>query len=287
VSSDSAATNIIPSMQGFFVHVTDGTFPVTGTLGVNNSVRVNDLTHPFLKSANASDRFLLRASASFTDDNASADPLVVYFDPAAENTFDGKYDALKLMNTDLMVTNFYSVLPGDVRLSINALPNQADSTLYVPLGLKIYRDGEVRFKLVDLEMVPPGMDIYFKDDVTGTNTDLLRTGEYRVILTAGDYEKRFLLAFQKTTTGIITPGVSPDIFTAYWSSGGLVKSTVWKIDGDDGLIAVYDQSGRLVFAKKVYETGHYDLVVNVRQGMYIIRYATGNLQRTVKLTIGL
>ena len=285
-SSDGAATNIIPSMQGFFVHVTDGTFPVTGTLGVNNSVRVNDLTHPFLKSANASERFLLRAAASFTDDNASADPLVVYFDPAAENTFDGKYDALKLMNTDFMVTNFYSVLPGDVRLSINALPNQADSTLYVPLGLKIQRDGEVRFKLVDLEMTPPGMDIYFRDAVTGTSMDLIRSGEYRVTLTAGDYEKRFLLAFQKTTTGITDPGVSPDIFTAYWSDG-LVKSTVWKIDGDDGLITVYDLSGRLVFARKVYETGRYDLAVSMKQGMYIIRYATGKLQRTVKLTIGM
>jgi hypothetical protein len=285
-SSDGAATNIIPSMQGFFVHVSDGTFPVTGTLGVNNSVRVNDQTHPFLKSANASDHFLLRATAAFTDDNASADPLVVYFDAAAENTFDGEYDALKLMNTDLMVTNFYSVLPGDVRLSINALPNQADSILYIPLGLKIHRDGEVRFKLVDLKMKPPDLDIYFRDALTGTNTDLLPSGEYKVTLSAGDYDNRFLLAFQKTTTGIITPGVSPDIFTAYYS-GGLVKSTVWTIDGDDGLITVYDLSGRIVYAKKVYEAGHYDLIVGVKRGMYIIRYSTGKLQRTIKLIIGM
>lgn len=285
-SSDGAATNIIPSMQGFFVHVSDGTFPVTGTLGVNNSVRVNDQTHPFLKSANASDHFLLRATAAFTDDNTSADPLVVYFDAAAENTFDGEYDALKLMNTDLMVTNFYSVLPGDVRLSINALPNQADSILYIPLGLKIHRDGEVRFKLVDLKMKPPDLDIYFRDALTGTNTDLLSSGEYKVTLSAGDYDNRFLLAFQKTTTGIITPGVSPDIFTAYYS-GGLVKSTVWTIDGDDGLITVYDLSGRIVYAKKVYEAGHYDLIVGVKRGMYIIRYSTGKLQRTIKLIIGM
>ena len=67
-------------MQGFFVHVSDGTFPVTGTLGVSNSVRINDLTHPFLKSANSSDRFLIRAMATFTDDTASADPSVIYFD---------------------------------------------------------------------------------------------------------------------------------------------------------------------------------------------------------------
>ncbi len=45
------ATNIIPSMQGFFVHVSDGTYPVTGTLALDNSVRITDLTHSFIKSA--------------------------------------------------------------------------------------------------------------------------------------------------------------------------------------------------------------------------------------------
>ena len=50
VSSDGKATAVIPSMQGFFIHVTDGSYPVTGTLSMNNSVRITDLTHAFLKS---------------------------------------------------------------------------------------------------------------------------------------------------------------------------------------------------------------------------------------------
>jgi hypothetical protein len=190
------------------------------------------------------------------------------------------------MNTDMMVTNFYSVLPGDIRLSINALPYQADSALYVPLGLRIYRDGEVRFKLRDLKLAPPDVNIYFRDAVTGANINLFPAGEYKVTLTAGDYNNRFMLAFLKTLTGITDPGVSSEIFTAY-PSGGLVKATVWVLDGDDGLITVYDLSGRLVFAKKVYEAGHYDLVAGVKQGMYIVRYTSGKLQRTIKLIIGM
>ena len=51
VSSDDTVSNIIPSMQGFFVHVTNGPpWPVTGTLSLNNNVRVTDLTHAFAKS---------------------------------------------------------------------------------------------------------------------------------------------------------------------------------------------------------------------------------------------
>ena len=56
------------------------------------------------------------------------------------------------MNTDMLVTNFYSVLTGDKKLSVNALPTRAfDTTLTVPLGLMIYRDGEVIFKIRDIE----------------------------------------------------------------------------------------------------------------------------------------
>ena len=48
--------------------------------------------------------------AAFTDDTTSADPSVIYFDDSAQQSFDGSLDALKLMNTDGLVTNFYSVL---------------------------------------------------------------------------------------------------------------------------------------------------------------------------------
>ena len=34
ISSDGVVNNIIPSMQGFFIHVSDGTCPVTGTLAI-------------------------------------------------------------------------------------------------------------------------------------------------------------------------------------------------------------------------------------------------------------
>ncbi|MBK7488869.1 MAG: hypothetical protein IPI74_03450 [Bacteroidales bacterium] len=60
------------------MHVSDGAYPVTGTLGATNSVRVNDQTHVFFKSAESEERFLIRLAAAFTDDTLSADPAVVY-----------------------------------------------------------------------------------------------------------------------------------------------------------------------------------------------------------------
>ncbi len=121
MSSDGLADNIIPSMQGFFIHVSDGAWPVTGTLGVNNSVRITDMTGPYLKSAQAETPAFIRFTAGFSDDSLSFDPLCIYFDAGATNGFDGQYDALKLFNTDTRVTNFYSFGNDSSRLSINAL----------------------------------------------------------------------------------------------------------------------------------------------------------------------
>jgi len=280
------ATNIIPSMQGFFVHVSDGTFPVTGTLGASNSVRINNLTHPFLKSAKSQERFLIRATATFTDDTASADPAVIYFDDSANQSFDGGLDALKLMNTDMLVTNFYSVLTGGKKLSVNALPAQLfDTAMTVPLGLKIYRNGEVRFKIKDLENLPVGINIYFNDAVTRSFINMLTDEEYRVNLSVGDYNNRFSLAFLKSTTGIIDHPSSGGIFSAY-ESAGKIKATVNAISGGQGVITIYDMTGRSLYIKKVYETGYYEFDPGVSQGIYIIGFVTGNQRCTLKLILG-
>ncbi len=285
VSSDGTATNIIPSMQAFLVHVSDGSFPVTGTLGVTNSVRINDLTHPFLKSAEASDRFLVRIDATFTDDATSADPMVIYFDDSAAPAFDPELDALKIFNTDYLVTNIYSVLAGGDRLSINALPPQADTAVYVPLGLTSYRVGEVCFRIRDIENLPEDVRIMLRDAVTGANKSMLSGGEYRVNLTSGEYSNRFMLAFLKNTTDIDDPKARADLFSAYTSEDRVV-AVVSDMDGNNGLITVYDLKGRIVFTRRVFETGIYDLRVNAEPGIYLVNYSSGKLVKTVKLIIG-
>ncbi|MDZ7633090.1 MAG: hypothetical protein U5L72_01035 [Bacteroidales bacterium] len=285
VSSDGSATNIIPSMQGFFVHVSDGAFPVTGTLGMTNSVRVKDLTHPFLKSAHSSSRFLVRATASFTGDPASADPLVVYFNDEAEAGFDSEFDALKLMNTDMMVTNFYSVLTGGKKLSINALPVQTDSATVIPLGLKTYIDGELNFRIRDIENLPEGGRIYFRDRLTGASINLLPDQVYKVTLSAGDYNDRFSLEFLKGTTGIADPEASEKLFTAY-STNSLLKVTISRIEGRSGIITVFDLAGRPLYITEVSEAGNYEFETGIKQGIYIISYKTGMRSGNMKLFIG-
>ena len=285
-SNPGVATNVIPSMQGFFVHVSDGPpFPVTGTLGVTNSIRINDQAHAFLKSAAASERFLIRATATFTDDVTSSDPTVIYFTNSASPEFDGGFDALKLMNTDMLVANVYSELSDGTRLSVNGLSESADTALLVPLGLRTNRDGEVIFKIMDLENLPGGVRVYFRDKSTGANINMIPDRDYKVALTAGTYNDRFSIAFLKSTTGIDDPESSSDFFTAY-ASDGMIIANVGILEGKKGEITVYDLRGHPLFVKKVYETGHLEFNAGVLRGIYIVRFVTGRYSTSVKLALG-
>ena len=284
ISSDGLATNIIPSMQGFFVHVTDDTWPVTGTLALNNSVRVTDLTHSFIKSDGASSRPLLRLTAGFSDDPASADPMVIYFDEKASVDFDSKLDALKLMNTDLKVPNLYAVGSDGAKLSISALPFNSDTLCKVPLGLKIYKDGYIIFKIRDIEEKLSETGIFFSDIVAGTEQDLLPDKEYKLYLSAGEYKNRFFLNLASVPTDI--PDVLPDneLFTIY-SSHGILKAEINSLPGEDGTLMIYNLTGQTIFMKRVYEPGYHEFNPGINEGIYIVSYISGTKRSSKKIFI--
>ncbi len=287
ISSDpGVATNIIPSMQAFFVHVTDGSFPVTGTLELTNSVRVNDLTHPFLKAKNLSSRFLIRLTAGFTADTSSGDPMVIYFDPDANISFDSDMDALKLMNTNMAMPNLYSIISGGAKLSINAMPDISDTELFVPLGLKTYVAGEIGFSIRENENMPEGMNIVLRDATTGTNIDLLQDKEYKITLAAGEYIDRFYLGFMRSTTDLSDLEEADDFFSVY-STRAIIKATVNKLDGREGLLSVFDLGGRQDYSRKVYDIGFYDIDPGLKSGIYVIRFYSGKLSTVKKLFIGI
>lgn len=284
VSSDGLATNIIPSMQGVFVHVSDGTYPVTGTLAMNNSVRVTDLTHSFIKSDGSNPGSLLRLAASFADDPASKDPVVIYFDEKALNAFDGQLDALKLMNTDLKVPNLYAMSSDGKKLSISALPFSSDTLREVSLGLKTNKTGTVIFRIRDIEGIFSEMGISFSDKVTGIDQDLLPDNEYSIYLVAGEYQNRFFLNLSNVSTGISDKTNDIDLFRIY-SSHGTLKAEINSLPGEDGILRLYSLTGQLIFIRNIYAPGHYEFNPAINEGIYIASYISGSKRSTKKIFI--
>ena len=125
-----------------------------------------------------------------------------------------------------------------------------------------------------------------RDAVTGKTSDLGNSGTYVTSLPAGVYNDRFALAVLKNTTdAALIPGDN-QVFSAF-VSGNIIRATVSSIDGTEGAITVFDLAGRPLHVKKVFETGRYDLDVNLKQGIYLVKYTSGLLNSTVKLATGL
>jgi hypothetical protein len=280
-SSDGLATGIIPSMQGFFVHVSDGTWPVTGILGMTNSVRVTDLTHNFLKKGSTSSSHLLRLSVCFADDLLSADPYVIYLDEKATDDFDNMLDALKLMNTDLKVPNIYGLTKDGTRLSINALQDSVISAENMPLGLKLNRDGKVVFKVIDSDIPSLYDGVYLTDAVTNMETKLTDIAEYQVNLLTGEYLDRFYLNAKSIITRINESGTE-DYFKIYMVDGRL-NVIVNTLSGGAGIIRIYNLTGQILFIDRIYAPGHYEFDPGLKEGMYIVSLITGKELRSKKI----
>ena len=287
ISSDGIAGNIIASMQGFFIHVSDGAYPVTGTFAFNNSVRVNDLAPIFHKSSMTAlsipngmkPRILLRLDANFSDKITSSDPLVIYSNDNATPQFDTRLDAVKLMNIDELLPNLYSMTSDAKRLVINSLP-ELDSLTVIPLGLQTSRDGIVNFNLRKMENWPAGLNVYLTDLKMGVNQDLKQTPSYSINLKKGIYENRFSLRF--TPLKGMTKANSSDIYTVYGESGSLFICIKLVIE-QKGYLTINNMVGQLISRRTIDGNGNYELKGLLTDVMYVISFVTSGGRHTAKI----
>ncbi|SEL53795.1 hypothetical protein SAMN04488505_102494 [Chitinophaga rupis] len=271
VSSNGIATYIIPAMQGFFVHVSNGAYPVTGTLSVNNNARVNDAA-PVFHREKPNTSPLLRLSAGFSDEGFTADPVVIYFETGASKAFDTDRDALKILNTNPQVPNLFVQGAADQAISICAWPAQPDSTDVIPLQLRTERAGMIAFHTTSLERIPPGWHIYLRDSVSGTTEELSSQFSYRLYLEAGDYKNRFSLVFKKEGITPVPDGSSAT-FQAY-SINGQLFGYFDKVPDERCTINVINLQGRVLFRKELNSNGRHLLGSQYSNGIYIVNFHT-------------
>jgi hypothetical protein len=279
VSSDGVASPIIASMQGFFIHVSNGAYPVSASLSVNNSARVNSFAPVFHKQTGGPDYPLVRLSAGYADSSSFSDPTVVYFNNDASAAFEPGHDAMKMLNTDARVPSLYSLSSTD-KLSINGIPQPGDSSVVIPLGLKVERDGTVVIKVRDILDLPFGLHPYLADAQRGSIQDLEQTPEYRQVMSKGTYEGRFSLIFSRKTNEPI-PGMDATL-KAYSSGNQLFVY----LPGDRGEISVVNTMGQLIKSETFSGEGYHQINIDAASGIYIVTLNTPKARLSGKVLIG-
>jgi hypothetical protein len=273
VSSDGSANNIISAMQGFFVHVSDGAYPVAANLGFSNQIRINTPNPVFHKQGIKSGTSLIRISAVYGGTNSSADPIVVTLDQEALPTFNHSQDAIKLMNTDPKVVSFYAIAEDNRNYAIKALPEPTDTLTTIPLGITTLQQGIVNFSLINAEMQNPWMNLYLRDNRNRAIINLKNTSSYEVFLEKGVFDNRFSLLMSMNE--IQTNAGSGDELVV-WYNDGKVFVYLDLAEGERGEILVTDIPGRIIHREIASGTGYFPINLNVANGIYVMTLRTTN-----------
>lgn len=262
--------SIIPSMQGFFVHVSNSQ---TGLLAATNAVRVNDFSNEFVKSRNEQ-KEILKLSAKFDDSNLK-DPLLFYFDHGATKGFDSRLDALKLMNTDPKAPNFYCIGINEKSMSINAIPMISGNTeTLIPLGIFSATDSWVTISLDDLPNDLTSNYIYLIDEEVNKAINLGQKSSYRYYTKAGKNESRFQLLISNTPIAK-EYFVIDDLFSLD-NTNGTIKVKMNLKNGEVGDIKVASLTGQILDTHFVTNKDVVEITGIKSTGLYIISFYTSN-----------
>lgn len=246
--NEGSATSIIPSMQAFFIKVSDSdtdNYPVNGILGISNAVRVNNFTHQFYRNREPAPKSLIRLNAAF-EGEGSKDGMVIYFENQASQDFESELDAHKLINTDANVPNLYSLSPDRQQLSINAVARPEEKDATIPLGITTERGGTMSISLRDLENLPYDFAVFLKDEEKNKTVDL-RKQAYSFEVKKGKTNSRFELLFSNESN-LINEDFGDEFFSVF-SSDGQMQVDLNLDEKEEGFLSLSTVTGQLLETK--------------------------------------
>jgi hypothetical protein len=144
----NGATNIIPPMQGFFVHATDGWDQY---MNIPPTARVFSPSTLYKKSATVAEEVdpdfpLIKFNVS---DESFRDEALIYFFVDASEAYDRDYDAYKLLSKNPMAPQISSISK-NTELAMNGLPFPEMRT-EIPLHIRIGKTKNYTFNVVNQE----------------------------------------------------------------------------------------------------------------------------------------
>lgn len=264
ISSDGAAGPVIASMQGFFVRVSDGQYPVQASFGMDNRVRVNEPSAAFHKLGNPENRTVVRLEARA----GTADRLVIILDPEAGADFHSGEDAIKLENTGTGVPNLYARTADNKKVVIGAWP-QSDEVTEIPLGLKLQDAAQIRLVLTECKNLPAGNRVFLHDKKTAEIKEMSEQEGMEFYLPEGDHGSRFSLLFSEKD---LSQGpLSEESFNVWLSEGRLVVELNTAVRGE---VRIFDVSGRRIFSGILEGKGIHTLDAAPAAGVYVVAFVS-------------
>ena len=282
---DGSSENIIPSMQGFFIKVSDSDIQdlVTGSFGMDNNVRITNFEQEFYRSQLPEQKSLLRLEAGFKGANRK-DAMVIYFSTYATPNFEKEMDAHKLMNTDPAVPSFYNITTDKKELAINAIPfPESRSYKKIPIGIKADQDGPMHINLASIENLSSNFNVYLIDHTKSIGQNLNKDPEYTFNIKAGTHNSRFELMFSEEE--VPSPAIAfNEPFDVKVENGNVVIELNLE-ESQQGILRASTITGQILQIKEGRGKDRVIFEGITSNGVYIINLQVGKERHAKKVVI--
>ena len=269
IGGSTGYSDIIPPMQGFFVHVTAPGQSLTLPASSKTAATAAPLRS---KGASSVKKIKLVLNNGLVPDET----IVCLFDKATTG-FDGDYDGYKLFGKSSTGEPYiYTELNG-IKYAINSVPEPDTASMVIPLSVILKTDGTYKIDITEFENLD-GFNVVLKHGAV--ETTLSKDASYSFTLAAGTYTD-FQLIISKITTGIEKN--TTEKLKTWYSNNFLYINCPVDISAAKANLVIYDIQGKLVYNNNMISIvpgQTIQLPLGLQKGMYITRITT-NIQTLV------
>jgi hypothetical protein len=208
------------------------------------------------------------------------DETVIYFQQGASDIYNPFYDVEKLMNSDTIVPNIFTILKDNKKLSVCGLPLFTDSETIVSIGYSVLTKGQNFINAGLINNFPPDVSVFLEDKITGNTQDLIKNPIYSFDIKPGDPVDRFAMHFYDLSVFVKNNIPVSNFFL--WSSD---KNIFINYSGKQALVAIYNLQGQEIMKREVINSGLHKYYLNSSKGLYLVKIISNDNASVKKVYI--
>ncbi|WP_412476651.1 T9SS sorting signal type C domain-containing protein [Flavobacterium sp. TBRC 19031] len=236
---------VIQTGQGFFV---EGTGAGSGNVVFDNTMRIDDHTNSFLRTANTAQTTNSvernRVWLNVTNTAGAFSQAMIGYVTNATNDFDLNYDGKYINDGEIALASVLNAEP--YAIQCKALPFSATDVIPMQFTATTAGNYSIAIDRVD-GLFANGQNVYLRDNLTGTVHNLSE-GAYSFASESGTFAGRFEVLFQSTTLGVTDPVLTENQVVIYKTPTNEISISTGNFVMDN--VMIYDLAGRLLFQQK-------------------------------------
>lgn len=236
---------VIQTGQGFFV---EGTGSGSGNVVFDNTMRIDDHTNSFLRTANTAHSANTvernRIWLNVTNAAGAFSQAMIGYVTNATNGFDMNYDGKYINDGEIALASVLDAEP--YAIQCKALPFSTSDVIPMQFTATTAGTYSIAVDRVD-GLFAAGQEVYLRDILTGTVHNL-SNGAYSFATESGTFNARFEVVFQASTLGVTDPVLNENQVVIYKTPANEISINTGNFVMDN--VMIYDLAGRLLFQQK-------------------------------------